>query len=78
MRAAVDQKVAGQQIVVSAEAPRAQIIDLFEALKKSIAEAKKPGKEKAAPEEDEAAPLTPRPVKKTEPTKAHGKKKHTG
>jgi len=77
VRAAVDQKVAGQQIVVSAEAPRAQIIDLFEALKKSIAEAKKPGAPaKAAAEE--AAPAEPRPVKKAEPGKAPGRKKQTG
>jgi DNA end-binding protein Ku len=80
VRAAVEQKVAGQQVVVSAEAPRAQIIDLFEALKKSIAEAKKPPEVQAAAEAsgEEAAP---RPVKKAEPTKepkAAGKKKHAG
>jgi DNA end-binding protein Ku len=74
VRAAVDQKVAGQQIVVSAEAPRAQIIDLFEALKKSIAEAKKPGAPKKAEEEAEA----PKPVKKAEPGKAPGRKKKAG
>src|SRR5689334_22037332 len=74
VRAAVDQKVAGQQIVVSAEAPRAQIIDLFEALKKSIAEAKKPGAPAKA-EEEEAAP---KPVKKAEPGKAPGRKKKAG
>lgn len=83
VRAAVDQKVAGKEIVVSAEAPRAQIIDLFEALKKSIAEAKKPARaEQPAPSETEAgaaeAPLTPRPVKKAEPGKAPARKKRTG
>jgi len=77
VRAAVDQKVAGQQIVVSAEAPRAQIIDLFEALKKSIAEAKKPGAPaKAKAEEEEAA--SPKPVKKAEPGKTPGRKKKAG
>lgn len=77
VRAAVDQKVAGQQIVVSAEAPRAQIIDLFEALKKSIAEAKKPGAPaKAKAEEEEAA--APKPVKKAEPGKTPGRKKKAG
>jgi DNA end-binding protein Ku len=85
VRAAVEQKVAGKEVVVSAEAPRAQIIDLFEALKKSIAEAKKPGKaephasgaDKSAKAEqtEEAAP---RPVKKAEPTKAAGRKKRAG
>jgi DNA end-binding protein Ku len=38
VRAAVDQKVAGQEITIAPEAPRAQIIDLFEALKRSLAE----------------------------------------
>jgi DNA end-binding protein Ku len=78
VRAAVDQKVAGKQIVVSAEAPRAQIIDLFEALKKSIAEAKKPEKPEkpAAPEE---AAVDPRPVKKAEGAgKASQRKKRAG
>ena len=77
VRAAVDQKVAGQQIVVSAEAPRAQIIDLFEALKKSIAEAKKPSAEGKKASEEEA-PMAPSPVKKAEPGKSHGRKKQTG
>jgi DNA end-binding protein Ku len=75
VRAAVEQKVAGQQIVVSAEAPRAQIIDLFEALKKSIAEAKRPGAPAPLGEE---APMTPRPVKKAEPGKAPRKNKQVG
>ena len=35
--AAVQQKVAGEEITVAPEAPKAQIIDLFEALKKSLA-----------------------------------------
>lgn len=74
VRAAVDQKVAGQQIVVSAEAPRAQIIDLFEALKKSIAEAKKPG----APAKAEEEAAAPKPVKKAEPGKTPGRKKKAG
>jgi DNA end-binding protein Ku len=40
LQAAVDQKVAGQEITVAPEEPKAQIIDLFEALKKSISAAK--------------------------------------
>lgn len=33
---AVDQKVAGEQVTVAPEAPRAHVIDLFEALKQSL------------------------------------------
>jgi DNA end-binding protein Ku len=40
--AAVEQKVQGQEVTVAPEAPKAQIIDLFEALKKSLESAKKP------------------------------------
>ena len=39
VQAAVDQKVAGQEITVAPEQPKAQIIDLFEALKKSLSDA---------------------------------------
>lgn len=47
--AAVEQKVAGQQITVSPEQPSAQIIDLFEALKKSLEGQAAAGPAKAAP-----------------------------
>lgn len=57
VRAAVDQKVAGEEITVAPEAPRAQIIDLFEALKRSI-----------AANEEEKPPL--KPPKKAEPEAA--------
>jgi DNA end-binding protein Ku len=80
----VEQKVAGKEVVVSAEAPRAQIIDLFEALKKSLAEAQEgnargqiavgAGSAFAAADQ---APVT-RPVKKAAPRKAEGKKKSVG
>lgn len=36
--AAVEQKVAGQELQLAPEAPRAQIIDLFEALKQSLSQ----------------------------------------
>ncbi len=51
VREAVEKKVAGQEITLAPEAPRAQIIDLFEALKKSLADAKqKPARaEEVAP-----------------------------
>ena len=38
--AAVEQKAQGQQITVAPEQPKAQIIDLFEALKRSLGEAR--------------------------------------
>jgi DNA end-binding protein Ku len=58
VRAAVDEKVAGRQIHTAQEAPQAQIIDLFEALKRSL---KQPTAE-AAPAQlpEAAADLTPK------------------
>jgi len=46
VRQAVEQKVQGQEVTVAPEAPKAQIIDLFEALKKSLENVgdKKPSK----------------------------------
>jgi DNA end-binding protein Ku len=74
VRAAVEQKVAGEQITVAPEAPKAQIIDLFEALKKSIGaveagEIKKPTKQAAANVEQA------KPIKKVQPKKAAKKTK---
>jgi DNA end-binding protein Ku len=57
--AAVEQKVAGQEITIAPEAPRAQIIDLFDALKKTLAEGPKPppsvlkGPKKTEPKSDD-------------------------
>jgi DNA end-binding protein Ku len=66
VRAAVEQKAQGQEITVAPEAPKAQIIDLFDALKRTLATAptpppsvlKPPKKAHAAEESDEvvAAP----------------------
>jgi DNA end-binding protein Ku len=39
VKTAVEQKIAGQEIAVAPEQPTAQIIDLFEALKRSLADA---------------------------------------
>lgn len=69
VRAAVDQKVAGKQVVLSPEAPRAEIIDLFEALKKSLAQGK------SDKSEGEEAAGTPRPVKKAEPKASKSEEK---
>lgn len=70
VRAAVEQKIAGREIVVSEEAPKAQIIDLFEALKRSLAA----GPAKAKPQE-ESAPPSVKPPKKAEPRVAEPKKR---
>jgi len=54
VRAAVEAKISGQEVVVAEEAPKAQIIDLFEALKRSLGT-------------QEAAPASAKPPKKAEP-----------
>ena len=54
VKAAVDQKVAGQEITIAPEAPKAQIIDLFEALKKSLADVQEKGGPLAGPKKDRA------------------------
>lgn len=53
---AVEQKVAGQELKLAPEAPRAQIIDLFEALKQSLHS----GNSTEAP--DDSRPLPPKKV----------------
>ncbi len=74
VRTAVDQKVAGQEITVSEEAPKAQIIDLFEALKRSLASGIAPPASNAqgAPKTEDG-PASAKPVKKASPRE--GKKK---
>ncbi|HTM43777.1 MAG TPA: Ku protein [Polyangiaceae bacterium] len=61
VQTAVEQKVAGQQISVAPEQPKAQIIDLFEALKQSLSEVQARPLKKAEPEE--AAPARKRKTK---------------
>jgi DNA end-binding protein Ku len=87
--AAVDQKVAGEQVHVAQEVPKAQVIDLFEALKQSLeqarggpSEAKAPVKARPTPPQeetsdeapDESDEEKPRPVKKATPRKTRGRK----
>jgi DNA end-binding protein Ku len=76
--AAVEQKVAGEQVHVSQEVPKAQVIDLFEALKQSLEQVQGPGGPvKAAAsvantvDEEEGKP---RPVKKAAPRKTRSRK----
>lgn len=72
--AAVQQKVAGEEITVAPEAPKAQIIDLFEALKKSLA-----GAEAEATEPAEAKPKPPKKAAETTAKKKpRAKKRSTG
>lgn len=62
IKAAVEAKVSGQEIFVAQEAPRAQIIDLFEALKRSLDESTPPKtSHRASPRSPaKAKPRTPR------------------
>ena len=79
---AVDQKVAGQEVTVTPEQPQAQIIDLFEALKRSLGEkggkvaSVTEGKEipESALEDDKAKPIKKAPAR----AKAREKKPATG
>ncbi len=62
---AIDRKIAGQEIAVApAEEPRAQVIDLMEALKASLAAAPQKGGE-TPPAIGEAGAQAPSPVRKT-------------
>jgi len=81
--AAVEKKVAGEQIHVAQEVPRAQVIDLFEALKQSLEQVQGPGGPvKAAANtvtsgeeaSEEAAEEKARPVKKAAPRKTRSRK----
>lgn len=73
---AVEQKVEGEEITVAPEAPKAQIIDLFEALKKSLSDAEKsgPGPKKAKARKTEAK----KGVKKASSRSSKRKKSSTG
>jgi len=62
---AVEQKVAGEQLQIAPEAPRAQIIDLFEALKQSL-------------QGEELAPLPPRKAAGEEKARPKRAKKSSG
>ncbi len=67
---AVEQKVAGRKLQLAPEAPKAQIIDLFEALKQSLGA-------KVDPSMAEEQPLPPAKAKRTR-KKAATKKTSTG
>lgn len=68
VRELLDQKVAGQEIVAAPEAPQAQIIDIFEALKQSLEQHDtKPSNVKTS--------VVAKPLKKASPRKKRAKKK---
>lgn len=72
---AVQKKVAGEEIAIAPEAPKAQIIDLLEALKRSVAAVD------TAPANDETRPpVVAKGPKKAEPrpAEAKAKKKRSG
>jgi DNA end-binding protein Ku len=70
--AAVEQKVSGEEITTTPEQPQAQIIDLFEALKRSLKPQEDAG-EHAGEGDGEA-----KPIKKASPRKTREKKPATG
>jgi DNA end-binding protein Ku len=82
---AVQRKVAGEEFITPAEAPKAQIIDLLEALKRSVAAAGEAPPASANSQQQEEAPRDSVPPPKGGPKKAEprdkaegGKKKKTG
>ena len=56
MKEAVERKVAGEEVQAAPEAPKAQIIDLLEALKRSVAQVAE-GKPANVPVEAAAPPV---------------------
>jgi DNA end-binding protein Ku len=85
VRAAVEKKIAGEEVMTAPEAPKAQIIDLLEALKRSVAAAEtKPANVTTAAEEaaEATAPSIAKGPKKAEPRAeaepAKAKKKKSG
>ncbi len=73
---AVEQKVAGQEVTVAPEAPKAQIIDLLEALKRSVASAQKL-QEAVQPARAVDAPALAPPAEAPGPKKAEPRKERT-
>lgn len=77
--AAVEKKVAGEEFTAQPEAPKAQIIDLLEALKRSVASVKKADNDAGAPPTEAAAPAAeaPPPSESPGPKKAEPREKKT-
>jgi DNA end-binding protein Ku len=69
VKEAVDKKIAGEDVLAAPEAPKAQIIDLLEALKRSVAQADT-GARPAAANVDEVPDVAPASVAAKGPKKA--------
>jgi DNA end-binding protein Ku len=69
VREAVEKKIAGEEVVSPPEVPKAQIIDLLEALKRSVAQVADAPKKKAEAETPAAAPAAKGGPRKAEPRK---------
>ena len=83
VREAIEQKVSGNEIVSSPEQPKAHVLDLLEALTRSLVQTAAPANEaptvEASAQEEEKAPMSAMPPKKAVPRKAAAeKKKSTG
>ena len=70
VEAAVQQKVDGKEVTVAPEAPKAQIIDLFEALKKSLSATAVSGKARSVRRRRLLRSRRPRPRARRRPAKA--------
>jgi DNA end-binding protein Ku len=66
VREAVDRKIAGEEVVTAPEAPKAQILDLLEALKRSVAQVDA-APAASAPEEQRPAAAPAKGPRKAEP-----------
>lgn len=75
VKAAVEQKVAGEEVTVTEEAPKAQIIDLLEALKRSLGAPA--ASANAATEEAPPSSKSLKPPKKATPRRAKSSKTGT-
>jgi len=68
VKSAVEAKVSGQEIVVAQEAPKAQIIDLFEALKRSLDASSASNSSDAGPASEKPPPKKAKPRKEDKKT----------
>lgn len=78
VEAAAEQKAAGQEITTAPEQPQAEIIDLFEALKRSLKQPSVAANESEAAKSGEAGAEEPKGIKKAAEKKAAREKKATG
>lgn len=81
VKQAVEQKVEGKEVSIAPEAPPAQIIDLLEALKRSVAQGNAPPKVETAPKSltlaEPTASATPATPSKKGAKKSKGKEART-